>query len=133
MLRLVSFPRNSHVLRHLLSIKFADEGTAVTITLAYAKAVAWSRHATGERVQQGNDTTGSVTSMQFLFANNYSDKARESEFILDKLEGFFALHLSIFSLESFESKGSFLLQKCKHQLLRSLFQPTHGKKQLLHA
>ena len=69
MLRLVSFPRNSHVLRHLLSIKFADEGTAVTITLTYIKAVAWSRHATGERVQQGNDTTGSVTSMQFLFAN----------------------------------------------------------------
>ena len=92
MLRLVSFPRNSHVLRHLLSIKFADEGTAVTITLAYAKAVAWSRHATGERAQRENDTTGSVTSMQFLFANNYSDKARESEFILDKLEGFFALH-----------------------------------------
>ena len=61
-------------------------------TLAYAKAVAWSRHATGERVQRGNDTTGSVASMQFLFANNYSDKARESEFILDKLEGFFALH-----------------------------------------
>ena len=92
MLRLVSFPRNSHVLRHLLSIKFADEGTAVTITLTYAKAVAWSRHATGERVQRGNDTTGSVTSMQFLFTNNYSDKARESEFILDKLEGFFVLH-----------------------------------------
>ena len=55
-------------------------------------------------------------------------KARVSEFILDKLEGFFALHWSIFSLESFESKGSFLLQKYKHQLLRSLFQPTHGKK-----
>ena len=43
-------------------------------------------------MQRGNDTTGSVASMQFLFANSYSDKARESEFILDKLEGFFALH-----------------------------------------
>ena len=56
-------------------------------------------------------------------------KARVSEFILDKLEGFFALHWSIFSLESFESKGSFLLQKCKHQLLGIPFQPTHQKKQ----
>ena len=61
MLRLVSFPRNSHVLRHLLSIKFADEGTAVTITLAYAKAVAWSRHATGERVQRGRECNGGMT------------------------------------------------------------------------
>ena len=53
MLRLVSFPRNSHVLRHLLSIKFADEGTVVTNALACEQAVAWSRHATKERVQRG--------------------------------------------------------------------------------
>ena len=56
-------------------------------------------------------------------------KARVPEFILDKLEGFFALYWSIFSLQSFESKGSFLLQKCKHQLLGIPFQPTHQKKQ----
>ena len=60
---------------HLLSIKFADEGTAVTIALACEQTVAWSRHATKERVQWGNDTTGSVTSMQFLFANSYSHKS----------------------------------------------------------
>ena len=36
---------------HLLSIKFADEGTAVTIALACEQTVAWSRHATKERVQ----------------------------------------------------------------------------------
>ena len=46
MLRLVSFPRNSHVLRHLLSIKFADKGTAVTIALVHEQTFAWSRHAT---------------------------------------------------------------------------------------
>ena len=50
---LVSFSRNSHVLRHLLSIKFADEGTVVTNALACEQAVAWSRHATKERVQRG--------------------------------------------------------------------------------
>ena len=98
MLRLVSFPRNSHVLRQLLSIKFDGEGTAVRIALACEQALAWSRHATKDRVQWGNETAGSMTSLQFLFADNYSDKsgnshkARVSEFVLDTLEGFFALH-----------------------------------------
>lgn len=75
MLRLVSFPRNSHLLRHLLSIKFDDKGTAVSIPLVCEQAVAWSRHVTKERVERGNEATGSMTSMQFLFANSYSDKS----------------------------------------------------------
>ena len=75
MLRLVSFPRNSHVLRHLLSIKFADEGTAVTIALVCEQAIAWSRHATKNRVQWRNETTESMASMHFLFPDNYSDKS----------------------------------------------------------
>ena len=68
MLRLVSFPRNSHVLRHLLSIKFDDEGKTVSIALVCEQAIAWSRHATKNRVQWGNETTESMTSLQFLFS-----------------------------------------------------------------
>ena len=74
MLRLVSFPRNSHVLRHL-PIKFADEGTAVTIALVCEQAIAWSRHATKNGVQWRNETTESMASMHFLFPDNYSDKS----------------------------------------------------------
>ena len=96
MLRLVSFPRNSHLLRHLLSIKFDDEGTAVSIALVCKQAVAWSRHATKERVQWGNEATGSMkvsffpTIIQTRVVIDH--KARVSEFILDKLEVFCALH-----------------------------------------
>ena len=66
------------------------------------------------------------TIIQTRVARDY--KLRVSVFILDKLEGFFTLHRSIFSSESFESEGSFLLQKCKHQLHSIPFQPTHRNK-----
>ena len=97
MLRLVSFPRNSHVLRHLLSIKFADEGTAVTIALVCEQAIAWSRHATKNRVQWGNETTGIIIKVSFFQTIiktrvAIDHKARVSGYILDTLEGFFALH-----------------------------------------
>ena len=47
--------------------QFADEGTAVTIALVCEQAIAWSRHATKNRVQWRNETTESMASMQFLF------------------------------------------------------------------
>ena len=98
MLRLVSFPRNSHVLRHLLSIKFADEGTAVTIALVCEQAIAClvTQRRTecngGMRLQKAWHQCISFfpTIIQTRVAVDH--KARVSAFILDKLEGFFALH-----------------------------------------
>ena len=133
MLRLVSFPRNSH--EHI-----CYQSNSMTKERQEPSPWPTNRPLLGLVTQRRKECNRGMTLqeawhqcsfflptvIQTRVAIDY--KVRVSEFILDKLEGFFALHWSIFSLESFESKGSFLLQKYKHQLLRSLFQPTHGKK-----
>lgn len=88
---------------------FFAEGTAVSIVKACEQAVVWSR-----RLQEvwHQCSLFLLTILQTPVVIDH--KICLSDCIADKLESFYVIHVTFFSLVSFESSCAFSCTKCKH-------------------